>query len=148
MLNTYIIFTKKRLAVVLMLFIAALLIFGEIYAAGNKNQDARTNAQRISFISSLGCETLSDTAAVKQVTIPTTFSDVYSNYNNLQKKSGYDLSDYKGCKATLYTYSIKTPQNYSGECALNILVYNNRVIGGDISSLELNGFMLPLKVIN
>ena len=57
----------------------------------------------------------------------------------------YDLSNYKGCEVVIYTYNINAPTGYSGECVINIIVYNNRVIGGDVSSVALGGFMLPIK---
>ncbi len=132
-----------------MVFIIFGLICGEIYAAGNKNANACTNAQRVSFVKSLGYELLSDTAETKEVNIPTIFSDVYKNYNQLQKKANFDLSQYKGCDVVIYTYNIKAPKDYSGECVFNMIVYKGRVIGGDISSRQLDGYMLPIvKVKN
>ena len=49
----------------------------------------------------------------------------------------------------IYTYNIKAPKDYSGECVFNMIVYKGRVIGGDISSRQLDGYMLPIvKVKN
>lgn len=125
--------------------VVIVLICGEIYAVSNTDCDAATNAERITYIQKAGYSVLSNQPETKLVTIPETFSDVYNNYNNIQLISGYDLSLYKGCAVTVYTYSIEAPNGYSGECVCNIMVYNDRVIGGDVSSAALGGFMLPIK---
>lgn len=117
----------------------------EIAAASDTNTDARTNAERLAFIKSIGYEITHAEPETKTVTIPEVFYDVYENYNNLQQAAKYDLSWYKGCEVTIYTYGIKPPHNRSGECVANLIVYNDRIIGGDVSSTALGGFMLPLK---
>ncbi len=111
------------------------------------NQDANTNAKRVVFIKSLGVRLDDETASKKSVIIPESFSEVYRDYNELQKSAGYDLSAYKGCEVVIYTYSISPPNGYNGTCATHLIVYKGRVIGGDISSAELGGFMLPLRKI-
>ncbi|MDO4607886.1 MAG: DUF4830 domain-containing protein [Clostridia bacterium] len=147
-MNTYITFTKKRIIATLAIFICVGLVCCELYAAANKTPNAKTNADRLIFIKRLGYTITQESLTAKTVTIPEVFYDVYKNYNTLQQKGGYDLSDYKGCTVTLYTYKINTPKGYKGECAINIIVYNDRIIGGDISSAALDGFMLPLKAEN
>lgn len=116
----------------------------EIEAVTNKPQDAKTNAQRLSFIKKLGYVTLSNEPSSKRVNIPDVFYDVYNNYNSLQQKAGYDLSLYKGCDVIIYTYKIKPPSDSTDECVINLIVYKDQIIGGDISSTALGGFMLPL----
>lgn len=89
---------------------------------------------------------LCDEPSTKTVTLPEVFSDIYSNYNALQLSAGYDLSLYKGCEVIIYSYQINAPDGYEGECLANIIVYNNRVIGGDVSSAMLGGYMLPIRL--
>ncbi len=124
-----------------------ILICGRLCAASDINQNADTNAKRVEFIKSLGITVDDETASSKDTIIPESFSDVYNNYNKIQKSAGYDLSAYKGCGVTIFTYSISPPEGYSGTCAAHLIVYKGRVIGGDISSAELGGFMLPLRKI-
>lgn len=143
-MKPYVTFTKKRLIIVFAVFICVGLICCEIYAAGNNNINAKTNADRLIFIKDLGYTVLSDEPTAKLVTVPEVFYDVYDNYNALQQSVGYDLSLYKGCEVMMYTYKINPPSSYTGECVINIIVYNDRVIGGDVSSTALGGFMLPL----
>ncbi len=122
-------------------------IFCEIAAVSNSDVNAFTNADRLIFVKNLGCDILSDEPMVKNVYIPEVFYDVYKNYNALQQAAEYDLSLYKGCEVTIYTYNIAPPHDYTGECVVNLIVYKNKIIGGDISSTALGGFMLPLKQV-
>ena len=57
------------------------------------------------------------------------------------RQQGCDLSKYAGKRCKRYTYVI---ENYPGQAEgvrANILVYKNKVIGGDVCSVELDGFM-------
>ncbi len=144
-MRTYITFTKKGLFIAAAILICICFVCFEIYAAGNDTSNAKTNSNRLIFIKKAGYTVLSNEPTSKTVVIPAVFYDVYENYNTLQQSAGYDLSIYKGCEVTIYTYSINPPSDYTGECVVNLIVYNDRVIGGDISSVALGGFMLPLK---
>ena len=146
-MKAYVTFTRKGLLALFAVIAVILLICVETYSVESRNKtvDAKTNADRIAFIKNSGYTLLSKEPQTKSVTIPESFSDVYSNYNNIQRQSGYDLSEYKGCEVTIYTYSIKAPSGYEGECVLNMIVYNGNCIGGDVSSAALGGFILSIK---
>lgn len=103
--------------------------------------DASTNAGRIAFLKSFGWEVSSDPVEVVEVTIPETFNAVYTNYNSIQKTQGYDLTQYKGKRIKRWTYDIKNYPNSTQPVRANLLVYNGKVIGGDVSSVAINGFM-------
>ena len=144
-MKAYITFTKKGLFTVTAMLICICLVCFEIYAVNNEVTNAKTNSDRLIFIKKAGYTVLSNEPISKAVVIPDVFYDVYENYNALQQSAGYDLSLYKGCEVTIYTYSVNAPEGYSGECVVNLIVYKDRVIGGDVSSTALGGFMLPLK---
>ena len=144
-MKNYITFTRKGLFALLAIIVVTILICSEIYASSNTEYNAKTNADRINFIKGKGYTVLSEQPESKTVTLPECFSQVYSNYNDIQLLSGYDLSNYKGCEVVIYTYKINAPKGYTEECVINIIVYNNRVIGGDVSSVALGGFMLPIN---
>ena len=144
-MKPYITFTKKGLFIIFSVFVCVGFICCRIHAASNNVTDAKTNADRMSFIQKLGYIILSDQPEQKTICIPYVFYDVYENYNTLQRAAGYDLELYKGCEVMIYSYKIKPPTEQNGECVINLIVYNDRVIGGDVSSVALGGFMLPLK---
>ena len=110
---------------------------------GGVNMRASTADERVAFFSQFGYDISQDPVEVKEVIIPTEFDETYEKYNELQKSQGLDLSDYKGKRVKLWSYSIKNyPAYENADCIRgNILVYDGIVVGGDISNIELDGFM-------
>ena len=107
---------------------------------GGTSCKASTMEERIEFLNAFGWEVNTNPVEVKEVIIPLEFTDVYTNYNAIQKKQGFDLETYKGKRVKLWTYAVKNYPNQSDVYA-NLLVYDGNVIGGDICSVELDGFM-------
>jgi hypothetical protein len=101
----------------------------------------KTNEDRIAFLSQFGWETVQTPAEEATLTLPGEFDKVMKTYNEIQKQQGLDLSRYKGKSITRYTYEITNYPNYSGKVLANVIVYKNRVIGGDICSTDTNGFI-------
>ncbi len=95
-----------------------------------------------SLLASLGYD-FSENYTKKTFTIPNEFDLVYNNYNAIQKEAGYDLLPYRGKECIMYTYEIYN--HPFGKCNANIIVYKGKIIGGDISSVNLDGFMVPLQ---
>ena len=81
----------------------------------------------------------------KAVTIPKEFNEVYEKYNKLQKQQGFDLEDYKGKTAEVYTYAVKNYGNKKQEVRANLIVCEGQLVGGDVCSAELDGFMQGLR---
>ena len=74
----------------------------------------------------------------------TEFDDTYTGYNEIQKNQGLDLEPFKGVRVKQWCYEIKNYPGYENKKGLiqgTILVYDGVVVGGDICSLELDGFM-------
>lgn len=104
---------------------------------------AETDDDRLNFIAQLGYSVNDEPVSVNNILIPVDFDDVYTQYNELQLQSGFDLSHYMGCTVKKWTYKVTNyPDNEYVQ--ITLLVYKNKVIGGDICSTELDGFMLPL----
>ncbi len=110
---------------------------------GSISLKASTHQERMAFISQFGWELQEEPIEIKEVIIPTEFDDTYTAYNEIQKEQGFDLTEYAGVRAKRWTYIVKNYEGYeNGECIhANILVYDGIVIGGDICSVELDGFM-------
>ena len=75
-----------------------------------------------------------------EVQIPEKFDTVYTRYNEIQKKSGFDLSAYRGKKTVRYTYEIKNHKN-SDNVYVNVLTYCGKIIAADIMTRDMGGFM-------
>ncbi|MGM9551827.1 MAG: DUF4830 domain-containing protein [Clostridia bacterium] len=93
------------------------------------------------FLTALGYE-FSENYSKKTFTIPKEFDMVYNNYNEIQKEAGFDLENFKGKECVMYTYEIYN--HPFGKCNANIIMYKNEIIGGDISSVSIDGFMTGL----
>lgn len=140
--------TKRRSFIFL---ICAVLSIFLIFIADNVIPDgllpvaARVSAsddmERAKFLLSYGWEVSTVPLEVVEVTIPKEFNEVYEKYNQLQISQGFDLAQYKGKAVTRYTYSIVNYPDGIENVRANVLVYKNRVIGGDICTLDIRGFM-------
>ncbi|MGB4023807.1 MAG: DUF4830 domain-containing protein [Acutalibacteraceae bacterium] len=111
---------------------------------GGINLKAGNSEQRVAFLSQFGWEFDKDPTEVSEVIIPAEFDQTYEKYNKIQKEQGFDLEPYKGIRVKRWTYEIKNYPGYgsdSGCIRANILVYDGLVIGGDVCSVELDGFM-------
>lgn len=100
-----------------------------------------TQEERIAFLKNFGWEVDGTPLEITEVMIPEEFDPVYEKYNAMQKEESFDLTKYKGKRVKRYTYSIVNYPEYDGPVVANILVYQKKIIGGDICSLALDGFM-------
>ena len=100
----------------------------------------KTNEDRIRFLSQFGWEVDAQPLEEKEVVIPAEFDKIFAGYNQIQRAQGLDLGKYKKKKLMRYTYNVT---NYDGEGMVyaNLLVYLNRVVGGDICSADAGGFV-------
>ena len=94
-----------------------------------------------SFLAQFGWTVDAGSAETASVTIPAEFDKVFAGYNELQKAQGLDLSKYKKKTVTRYTFTVTNYEDYEGTVYANVLVYRNRVIGGDICSADVSGFI-------
>lgn len=93
------------------------------------------------FLSQFGWKVDAGTVKCAEVTIPSKFDKIFAGYNQLQKEQGFDLSKYKNKKITRYTFSVTNHPDTTDPVYANVLVYRNRVIGGDICSADVSGFV-------
>ena len=111
-------------------------VSAERKAGDFKNID--TNEDRIAFLKSYGWETDGMLISEADVVIPHEFDSLYEEYNQLQKNEGLNLEKYKGKKVKMYIYKVN---NAEEDAYASILVYKNRVIGGDITAAMSGGSM-------
>ena len=101
----------------------------------------KTAEDRIAFLRQFGWEVETVPVEEAEVTIPAEFDKIFTGYNEIQKRQGLDLSDYKKKKVTRYTYEVANYKEADGVVYANLLVYRNRVIGGDLCSADVTGFI-------
>lgn len=135
------------LAVITVAIILMIIVFSggaDAETASTKSKistAASTAAERINFLNQYGWEVKEEPISVTEVLIPEEFDQTYEEYNTIQKTHGMDLSKYKGKSAKKWTYEVTNYPKSDTTVQANLLVLNGKVIGGDISSTEENGFM-------
>ena len=131
-----------------------LIAFGPTYSADNSTaanagetavnysyDKIKTSDDVARFLSQFGWQVEGEPIEIKTVTIPAEFDKVFAAYNEIQKAQGLNLLKYKNKEVTRYTYSITNYADFEGTVYANVLVYRNRVIGGDICSADVSGFV-------
>ena len=105
------------------------------------------NDARVQFLRDFGWEVSASPTESGQVRIPEASSEVYERYNALQKSQGYDLSQYAGKTVTRYVYKVINYPGATEPVYATLLVYKNKVIGGDITDTaahgQIRGFKMP-----
>lgn len=114
-------------------------------AAGRLNERpaGSTEEERLAYIHSLGWE-LTGEELREEVSLPDRFTGVYVDYLALQREAGFDLMPYAG--RTLVRCS-RQVSNYPGTndvVFLDLLICDEHIVGGDLRSTALDGFMAPL----
>lgn len=139
-----------RFAAVFIICIAAMAMFLAFVPAYNDDDAANAEAGEEAvpvylseYIESLGWD-VSETPEKAEYLIPTEFDADAAEYNEIQKKQGFDLTVHSGETATKYTYEVTNYDGYEGTVYLNILTVSGSVIGGDIRTADDDGFVLGL----
>lgn len=110
------------------------------YDGGSYNTKAENIEDIRNFALQFGWTIKTQPEEVTNILIPTYFNDVYEHYNAIQKEMGLDLSKYKGKECCKYSFKVLNyPDN--DDVNLNLIVFDGRVIGGDISENIMDGFM-------
>lgn len=142
----YVTFSKRFFAVLFLVVLLFLCISGRFSEAVSTEISGETNAERLSFAESIGCEIKEEIKNCKKTVIPTRFDQTYDNYNKLQISAGFDLEKYKGSNAFVYSYDVLSFKDFTPKdnAVLNLLVVDGKIVGGDVSSVSINGKMYPL----
>ena len=130
---------------------AVLPSFSPALPAGAENSvpstaKVRSNADRVAYLAEYGWEVSPEPLSTEELLIPAEMDESYQEYLDLQLSQGFDLTQYAGKRVKRYTYEI---YNYpSGETGVqaNLLIHRSAVIGGEVLSSRLNGFLHGLAM--
>ncbi len=138
--------TRTALIVLGALLLLAVLLLGGILRAGSPGgANGSTAEDRARYLSELGWVIDPETESFEEVRIPAAFSSAYERYNELQLQQGFDLADYRGKCCGRYSYEVTNWPDKNQHVLADLFVYEGRVIGGDVHSTNLDGFMVGLK---
>ena len=150
-------FDKKKLVMAVVLaalfLVGVILLVGaiqkasalrELEDAGDRPVSVRSERNGADYLSSLGWEVETPAVSHGTVVIPRTFTSVLEDYNELQKQQGFDLSRYCGSEVEMYTFRVSNSSE-PGEVLAVLYVCDGAVIGGDVHSTALDGFMVGIR---
>lgn len=141
----YLTFNKKRTLIILLAVNIALILIIAIVTASALTKRLDSPKLRKEYLENLGYTVdESFTEEMKIIVLPISFSKVYLNYNELQKRNGFNLEKYKGFETTQYTIKV-FDETKRDDLYAHILLHNGRLIGGDIATTAIDGYMKGLK---
>ena len=142
-------YTKRRTGA-LYIVLLSLLLIGLVFTVGSdqggfKGVSVKTPEDLSAFLTSMGYECNISTMTVQSAVLPEQFDDIFIAYNSIQLQQNCDLTQYAGKEVTVYTLDILNYPTETDAVLATVIVYKNRVIGGDIHAAAMDGFMVPLK---
>ena len=117
-----------------------------VSAAVSAPKKVKSNEERIAYLESYGWQVSPDPLSVEEMLIPEAFDQTYAEYLELQESQGFDLTRYCGKRIKRYTYEITNYPNGETGVQASLLIYKNTVIGGEVLSVQLNGFLHGLEM--
>lgn len=141
--------TKGKLIGILCAAAAVILL---VIGLANRPEDAvetgsiklQSPSSRVEYLASCGYKVSQPPVKTQEVLIPEDFSEVYLQYNALQKSQGFDLSKYQGKTVMQYVYAVEDQPEDGNPVYATLLVYKDKLIGADLSRGGENGFLRPL----
>lgn len=148
---------KKKIFLILAAFVALIVLIcvlsGKDGNSGNalenpQNQPVsmETNDGRVKFLSDLGWQVTTSPVETQQVRIPTEVTEVFERYNTLQLSQGYDLNPLAGKTVMRYVYQVENYPNATDPVYATLLVYDNQVVGADITDTSAGGVVQGLQM--
>ena len=138
--------------------VAAIILGLILFLGGDSEPTAATTAPQVSgndgrvqFLTDLGWQVTTTPTQTGQVRIPEASGEVFDRYNLLQKAQGYDLTEYAGKKVMRYVYRINNYPGATEPVYATLLVYKNRIIGGDVTDTapggQIRGLQMPAETV-
>lgn len=106
----------------------------------------KSNQDRVDYLSAYGWQVSEEPLVTQELLIPEEMDASYDDYLALQSQQGFDLKKYAGKRVKRYTYEV---YNYpTGETGVqaNLLICKNTVVGGEVLSPQLDGFIHGLAM--
>lgn len=98
------------------------------------------------YLEAYGWEVNSEPLATQELLIPEEMDESYDEYLALQSEQGFDLKQYAGKRVKRYTYEITNYPTGEQGVQANVLIYQNTVIGGEVLSPQMDGFLHGLTM--
>ena len=135
--------SKPKLLAAGVLLLAAVVLIVMIAVSGGGTPAAPagdTNDARVAYLAAFGWSVNAEPTEVQQVRIPDAADNkVFARYNDLQLSQGFDLTQCAGKEVMRYVYEVLNHPDATEPVYASILVYDGKIIGGDITDTSPNG---------
>lgn len=137
---------RRRTALLVLLagLLLCLAVLGAGWLHGRQQIHLPDEASRLAYIRSLGYTPAGPAQVQETVTIPQWFDPTYAAYNTQLRRAGFDLSSWRGYEVTRYTYLLQDGSDQGEPLQLHLLLWEDRLIGGDVCSPLAGGFLTGL----
>ncbi len=143
--------TKKR-AVILLIILGIVLAAAVILCSSPRSffssgemLNVSSQEGRQKYLSGYGWEIDLASEECRTVLLPKEFEGALADYGLMQTEQGYDFASFGGLECRQYTYVVTNYPNSDGTVYATLYVKGGHVIGGDIHSANIDGFMHTLK---
>ena len=108
----------------------------------------KTPEDRIAYLAQYGWQVDPEPLSVQELLIPKQFDESYAEYLSMQTAQGFDPESYAGKRVKRYTYAITNYPTGEQDVQVNLLLFKNTVIGGEVLCARLDGFLHGLSMPN
>ena len=137
--------TSKHLTiqqVAVLVALAALALAAVVFAHDSRgilsaHYHVDTITGRKAYLHTLGFEIDPASEDVRRTSVPLRFDSMMADYNELQRKQGFDLKPYAGLPVTVVTYALQDEPDE----LVTLWVCNGVVIAGDVHTAASDGWM-------
>ncbi len=145
--------SKGKLITILLIIVVIVGLLIALCSGAKQNGDStaesaatvRDNAERVSYLESMGWQVDPNPVETQEARIPEAMPEVLEKYNELQKSQGFDLTRYSGKTVKRYVYEVTNYPDTTDRYFATLLVYQDEVIGGDVSAASQSGIMQGLS---
>ena len=106
----------------------------------------RSNQDRIDYLAAYGWQVSEEPLVTQELLIPEEMDDSYTEYLALQTQQGFHLEKYAGKRVKRYTYEVLNYPTGESGVQVNLLLCKNTVVGGEVLSPRLDGFLHGLAM--
>ena len=128
--------------------VAAALLFvlaSSLFALRANGVSLRGPERRCAYLASLGHQADPSSERLRTVFLPVRFDALLEDYNDLQLAQGFDLRAAAGRSCLCCSYDLLDYPGWDGRVIATLYLYRGRVIGGDVHTAAVDGFMRPLR---
>ena len=128
--------------------VAAALFFAlaaALFALRAPASSLRSTKGRCAYLASLGLRADPASEELRPVALPARFDALLEDYNALQLSQGFDLRAAAGRTCLCCSYDLVGFPDRDGRVIATLYLFRGRVIGGDVHTAAVDGFMLPLR---